>query len=38
MAVPCKRDFGRADNAATIAKRMQNGAAVEANLISPLSQ
>ena len=32
MPVPCKRDFGLAIDAATGAKRMQNGAAVEANL------
>ena len=32
MPVPCKRNFGLADDAATTAKRMQNGAAVEANL------
>jgi len=38
MPVPCKRDFGLADNAATVAKRMQNGAAVEANLNSTLGQ
>ena len=31
MPVPCKRDFGLAVDAATTAKRMQNGAAVEAN-------
>jgi len=38
MPVPCKRDFGLAGDAATTAKRMQNGAAVEANLSSSLSQ
>jgi len=32
MPVPYKQDFGLADDAATTAKRMQNGAAVEANL------
>ena len=34
MPVPCKRDFGLAGDAATTAKRMQNNAAVEANLKS----
>jgi hypothetical protein len=38
MPVPCKRDFGLAGDAATTAKRMQNGAAVEANLSSIPSQ
>jgi len=38
MPVPCKRDFGLADDAATIAKRMQNGATVEANLSSTPGQ
>ena len=32
MPVPCERDFGLADEAATAAKRMQNAAALEANL------
>jgi hypothetical protein len=32
------RDFGLAGDAATTAKRMQNGAAVEANLSSTLGQ
>jgi hypothetical protein len=36
MPIPCKRDFGLADDAATAAERMQNGAAVEANLSSTL--
>ena len=38
MPVPCKRNLGLADDAATTAKRMQNGAAVEANLSSTLGQ
>ena len=38
MPVPCKRDFGLAGDAATTTKRMQNGAAVEANLSSILGQ
>lgn len=36
MPVPCKRDFGLAVDAATVAKRMQNGIAGKANLrVSP---
>ena len=37
MPVPCKRDFGLADDAATAAKRMQNGAAGEANFSDTLN-